>query len=128
MTTVNAYGTLARVARGRYRREDTMDTKTQTRSLVVCARRWFDRHYGNSYFTAAVVVDGRPVAVVPFTYGHGDLAALDAATRAATEAGVEGLPHYSAHRAEQEAAGWTVYVEVAEVERKRDLHLGGKQQ
>lgn len=104
------------------------DTEAQARSLTVCARRWFDKHYGNSYYTAAVIVDGLPLAVVPFSYGHGDLTYLEAAIRAAEAAGVDGLPPYTAWRGEQEAAGWRYHVEVAEVERKKDLHLGGKRQ
>lgn len=106
-----------------------MDTDTLTRSLVVAARHYFDRTYGNSYYTARVIVDGREVATVPFTYGHGDLTYLDAAVKAARAAGVEGLPDEVRgwlDRRDLEAAGWTVAVDTATVTRRRDLHGGGK--
>lgn len=106
-----------------------MDTDTLTRSLVVAARHYFDRTYGNSYYTARVIVDGREVAVVPFTYGHGDLTYLDAAVKAARAAGVEGLPDEVRGFLDYYAmkdAGWAVAVDEATVTRRKDLHGGGK--
>lgn len=34
-------------------------------------RRWFDRTYGNSYFSARVFRDGEEVLRIPFQYGYG---------------------------------------------------------
>jgi hypothetical protein len=107
-----------------------MDATTLAgRSLVVIARRWFDRTYGNSYYTARVVVDGETVATVPFDYGHGDLTYLAAAIKAARAAGVEGLPDEVRgflDVRDMRQAGWTVTVDEAAVTRRRDLHDEGK--
>lgn len=41
-------------------------------SLVINARRWFQKSYGNTYFTADIVVDGELVHTLPFQYGYGE--------------------------------------------------------
>jgi hypothetical protein len=103
-----------------------MDATTLAgRSLVVIARRWFDRTYGNSYYTARVVVDGRDVATVRRTYGHGEGTYRNEAVRVAKAAGVEGLPEDDDYRSLVDA-GWTVLVEETRVARRKDLHEGGR--
>ena len=42
------------------------------KSIVVTAKRWFQRTYGNTYFTASIIVNGETVANLPFQYGYGD--------------------------------------------------------
>lgn len=54
--------------------------KTIKRSVFVEAREWFDKTYGNSYFTARIQVDGALVATLPFQYGYGDAYLYEAAT------------------------------------------------
>lgn len=106
-----------------------METDTLTRSLVVVARTWFGRTYGNSYYTTSVIVDGVPTAWTSLAYGRGDVTYLDTAVKAARAAGVEGLPEAVRgwqERRDLEAAGWAVTVEEVPVGRKRDLHNGGK--
>lgn len=44
---------------------------TETRTVEVHARRWFEQTNGNTYHAVRVVIDGETVAVVPFTYGYG---------------------------------------------------------
>ena len=46
--------------------------KAITRSVFIEGREWFDKTYGNSYFSARVWVDGVVVATLPFQYGYGD--------------------------------------------------------
>lgn len=41
-------------------------------SITVIGRRWFDKVNGNTYHTAEILIDGKPVHKVPFTYGYGD--------------------------------------------------------
>jgi hypothetical protein len=43
-----------------------------TRSLFIQAREWYDKTYGNSYFSATITVDGNEIAVLPFQYGYGN--------------------------------------------------------
>lgn len=47
-----------------------MDKKIE-RSLFIEGREWFDKTYGNSYFSARIWVDGEIVGVLPFQYGYG---------------------------------------------------------
>ena len=42
------------------------------RSVFIEGREWFDRTYGNSYFSARIWVDGKWIATLPFQYGYGD--------------------------------------------------------
>ena len=41
-------------------------------NIDIQAKEWFDKKYGNSYFSAAVNVDGVNVITIPFEYGYGD--------------------------------------------------------
>ena len=50
------------------------------RSVFVEGREWFDRTYGNSYFSARIWVDGKWIATLPFQYGYGDQYLSEAAT------------------------------------------------
>ena len=42
------------------------------RSLFIEGREWFDKTYGNTYFSARLWVDGGQVAILTFQYGYGD--------------------------------------------------------
>ena len=68
---------------------DTL-TKTQTKTIDVNAKEWFDKVNGNSYFSAEVVINyGQPEAqtiILPFQYGYGD-AYIYTALRELKEAG-----------------------------------------
>ena len=43
-----------------------------TTSVYVSGRRWFDRTYGNTYFSATGRVNGKLVHQIDFEYGYGD--------------------------------------------------------
>jgi len=45
---------------------------TPMTSMFVECREWFDKTYGNSYFSNRIWVDGEIVAVNTMTYGYGD--------------------------------------------------------
>jgi hypothetical protein len=38
--------------------------------IIIEAKRWFDRKWGNTYHSCAVFKDGELVGRVPFTYGY----------------------------------------------------------
>lgn len=40
-------------------------------SIVIYAKRWFQKTYGNTYFTAEIRVNGDKVGELPFQYGYG---------------------------------------------------------
>ena len=41
-------------------------------TIEIQAKEWFDKTYGNSYFSARVYIDDQQVAILPFQYGYGD--------------------------------------------------------
>jgi hypothetical protein len=47
-------------------------TNVLPQSIDVFGRRWFQRAYGNTYFTADISVDGTLVHTLPKQYGYGD--------------------------------------------------------
>ena len=44
----------------------------EIRSMFIECREWFDKTYGNSYFSARIWINGGQVAILPFSYGYGD--------------------------------------------------------
>jgi len=43
-----------------------------TASVVIRGTRWFDKMYGNTYFSAVGIVNGIVVARIEYRYGYGD--------------------------------------------------------
>ena len=46
------------------------------KSIVIVGRRWMDS-YGNTYFSAFGLVDGRILAEIKYEYGYGDQYAVE---------------------------------------------------
>lgn len=44
----------------------------ETKSISIVGRRWFQRSYGNTYFSADIYVNGVQAGRIPFSYGYGD--------------------------------------------------------
>ena len=42
------------------------------KTLTIIGRRWFQKTYGNTYFTADIIVDGELIHTLPFQYGYED--------------------------------------------------------
>lgn len=42
------------------------------KTIVIKATEWFDKTYGNSYFSARVFIDGELKFFLPFQYGYGE--------------------------------------------------------
>lgn len=40
------------------------------RSIFIEGRRWFDKTYGNSYYSARIHLDGDVIKALPFQYGY----------------------------------------------------------
>lgn len=76
------------------------------------ARTWFDKTYGNTYYSLRIMGEGLDL-VVPMAYGHGTLTFRH---RAATELGIEWGA--LSHDQRREMFPITEYA----VPRKRDLH------
>lgn len=41
-------------------------------SIVINARRWFQKAYGNTYFSGELLVNDQQVAVISLQYGYGE--------------------------------------------------------
>lgn len=67
----------------------------EIKSLFIECREWFDKVYGNSYFSARIWVNGGQVAILPFQYGYGDQFIYEAQKKL-TELGY--LPEEPMHR------------------------------
>ena len=44
--------------------------ENEIRSMFIECREWFDKTYGNSYFSARVWINGKIEIVLPFQYGY----------------------------------------------------------
>jgi hypothetical protein len=85
--------------------------------FVLCARRWFDKLNGNSYYSLAVVhPDGDKETLTGFTYGHGYATYIHHATEF-----LKGL--YTSLNFETDVR---FVVDETEVMRKKDLHKVGR--
>lgn len=49
--------------------ETIQDTKVK-RSIFIEGRLWFDKTYGNTYFSNRVWVDGKVAFIMPMEYGY----------------------------------------------------------
>lgn len=97
-------------------------------TVTVTGRRWFDRRYGNTYFTAQIWVNGDHVATLPFQYGYGDQYLGEAAAELRRLGYIpEETGRYPNGMAMPlwrvaETLGFRLVADVADVQRKRDLH------
>jgi len=46
-------------------------TGEEIKSVTILGRRWFQKTYGNTYFSAIALVNGKEVASIDFQYGYG---------------------------------------------------------
>jgi hypothetical protein len=49
-----------------------MSNTEKITSIVLIAREWFDRTYGNSYFSCDILLNGNSVHKIEFEYGYGN--------------------------------------------------------
>ena len=91
------------------------------KSLHLTGKRWFQKTYGNTYFSAKALIDGEIATAIDFEYGYGDHC-LDCLMNKLEKEG------FITDREENESA-WRycarkeiIYTyNVSDVERKRDL-------
>jgi hypothetical protein len=48
------------------------ESKISVDSITVVGRLWFNRGQGNTYHSAEILVNGRPVHKIPYEYGYGN--------------------------------------------------------
>lgn len=94
-------------------------------SITVIGRKWFDSRAGNTYFTAAILINGLEVHRLPYEYGYADqylqsaFEWLDAAGHTSRERYVHG--GHETPRDYCTCQGIALHYEAADVKRKRDL-------
>ncbi len=93
-------------------------------SAFVHGKTWYDKTYGNSYFSARIFVDGVEVARLPFQYGYGDQY-IHEAQRALQRLGILAPEPQPGLRLQIEASG-AVFHSVLEQSRRRDVEGWGK--
>lgn len=102
-------------------------TKLPTQSVQIIGRRWFQRTYGNTYFSAEAYVDGERVASIDYAYGYGDHY-VQAMTDKLEELGY--MPDREHHGNGSSEPGWHYFRDrhglkynatASDVARKRDL-------
>ncbi len=49
-----------------------MKIQAEINSISVIGRQWFQQSFGNTYFTANILINGEKVGELPFQYGYGD--------------------------------------------------------
>lgn len=95
------------------------------KSITVIGRRWFDRTYGNTYFSVRCYADGELVAEQPYEYGYGDQWEQRACELLAETGHInpERYPHGGIERLRMvcERQGINLVRDVSDVSRKRDL-------
>ena len=96
------------------------------KSIVITGRRWFDKKYGNTYFSARAYVDGKLAAEIPLDYGYGDAYLYEIARKLEDAGYMPDRKHYN--RGPREIIGLycerhniALAVDVTDVNRKRDL-------
>ncbi len=115
---VSAYATLANTAKIEL---------SSIEAVHISARRWFQRSYGNTYFSLMVDVEigGKLIEVVnvPFQYGYGDhfdTVALEEFSKVINLEGKE-FSNYAYLSRFCRDNGITVYSHASDVKRKKDL-------
>lgn len=56
----------------RFRLQGCPNCTKEIRSMFIECREWFDKTYGNSYFSARIWINGKWKITLPFQYGYGD--------------------------------------------------------
>ena len=97
------------------------------RSITLYGRRWFDRKWGNTYFSTVIYVNGKHVHTIEYEYGYGDqwaYAAQEWLFENGYLKGMERSPHGALTpnlRIYCEDKGIEYVYGVSDVSRKRDL-------
>jgi hypothetical protein len=99
----------------------TTEPKTLPKSITIIGRRWFDRRYGNTYYSAQIIVDGEPIEGIAYAYGYGDQYAHEAMEKLEAQGIIPkrepGEPFWALAR----RLGIAFHYSASDVQRKKDL-------
>lgn len=97
------------------------------KSIHVSGRRWFQRTYGNTYHSAAIVVDGKTVHTFTRTYGYGEMYLQNAREWLKSAGYLPGIEEHENGGGEPlwrycQRTGIVFTYECTDVARQKDLH------
>jgi hypothetical protein len=95
--------------------------RPKVRSIAIHGRRWFQRTYGNTYFSAEIFVNGSLVHKLEEQYGYGDQYVYAAGQWLAANGYIklpQGTPLWTLRGAKN---GIDLYYTASDVARERDL-------
>ena len=96
-------------------------------NIRIEGRKWFDKRYGNTYFSAVAYVDGEEVAKIPYAYGYGDQYVQEMSDILEQKEIITGRHHYSNGVGREPLWQWCrdlnvkFYYNATDVSRKKDL-------
>ena len=96
-------------------------------NIRIEGRKWFDKRYGNTYFSAVAYVAGEEVAKIPYAYGYGDQYVQEMSDILEQKEIITGRHHYSNGVGREPLWQWCrdrnvkFYYNATDVSRKKDL-------
>ncbi len=90
-------------------------------SITIIGRRWFDRVNGNTYHSCECLINGQPVANVPFSYGYGNQYEYSAMNKLAELGYLPGYDSQTVAWRYCEDRGIAYHATHSDVNRKKDL-------
>ncbi len=96
------------------------------KTLIINARRWFQRTYGNTYFSGELLLDGEELVNIDFQYGYGGHCTHELINKAIKEGKLPAKLVYDNGCCESnwvyfERLGYKVIENIVDVQRKKDL-------
>lgn len=82
-------------------------------SVTITGRRWFQKGPGNTYHTTEIMVDGKPVHEIGFSYGYGNQFEWSALAWLEENGYMPDREHYKNGGAE---SGWQYFRDKHEIE------------
>lgn len=94
-------------------------------SVSITVRRWFQKTYGNTYFSANALVDGKPIEGIDFEYGYGSHGEYQMMQKLIQDGHVKKVLHWRTPGIVPSVyardLGLNYHCETIDVSRKRDL-------
>ena len=90
-------------------------------SVSITVRRWFQKTYGNTYFSASALVDGKPVEGIDFDYGYGSHGEYQMMKKLIQDGHVKKVFRGIVPSVYARDLGLNYHCETIDVSRKRDL-------
>lgn len=94
--------------------------------ISITGKRWFQKTYGNTYFSASASIDGEQVASIDFQYGYGNQWEWEIAAKLDKAGLLPGIKHNGNGSTESlfsycKRNGIILVSSVSDVQRRKDL-------